>query len=47
MDVLIRMWNELGFTFVMVTHDSALAERAPRAATIRKGRIAVKKNTRV
>ncbi|MFD5334907.1 ABC transporter ATP-binding protein [Streptomyces hawaiiensis] len=46
MDVLIRMWKELGLTFVMVTHDSALADKAPRVATIRKGRITVRENTR-
>jgi len=36
----------LGLTFVMVTHDSAIAKAAPRVATIRKGRITVKENTR-
>ncbi|MET9183694.1 putative ABC transport system ATP-binding protein [Streptomyces ambofaciens] len=44
MDVLDRMWKELGLTFVMVTHDSAIAKKAPRVATIRKGRITVKEN---
>ncbi|KMS67343.1 peptide ABC transporter ATP-binding protein [Streptomyces viridochromogenes] len=44
MDVLERMWKELGLTFVMVTHDSAIAKKAPRVATIRKGRISVKEN---
>ncbi|WP_031483547.1 ABC transporter ATP-binding protein [Streptomyces bicolor] len=44
MDVLERMWKELGLTFVMVTHDSAIASKAPRLATIRKGRISVKEN---
>ncbi|MFJ6390614.1 ABC transporter ATP-binding protein [Streptomyces sp. NPDC091972] len=44
MDVLERMWKELGLTFVMVTHDSAIARKAPRLATIRKGRITVKEN---
>ncbi|MFF0159001.1 ABC transporter ATP-binding protein [Streptomyces sp. NPDC005263] len=44
MDVLERMWKELGLTFVMVTHDSAIARKAPRVATIRKGRITVKEN---
>ncbi|AWT45153.1 MULTISPECIES: ABC transporter ATP-binding protein [Streptomyces] len=44
MDVLERMWKELGLTFVMVTHDSALARKAPRVATLRKGRITVKEN---
>ncbi|MFD8230410.1 ABC transporter ATP-binding protein [Streptomyces sp. NPDC059696] len=46
MDVLERMWEELGLTFVMVTHDSAIAGKAPRVATIRKGRITVKENAR-
>ncbi|MFF7448703.1 MULTISPECIES: ATP-binding cassette domain-containing protein [unclassified Streptomyces] len=44
MDVLDRMWKELGLTFIMVTHDSALAKKAPRIATIRKGRMTVKEN---
>ncbi|SMQ18534.1 hypothetical protein SAMN06272771_4987 [Streptomyces sp. Ag82_O1-12] len=30
----------------MVTHDSAIARKAPRVATIRKGRISVKENAR-
>ncbi|GGS78423.1 ABC transporter ATP-binding protein [Streptomyces cinerochromogenes] len=44
MDVLERLWKEHGLTFVMVTHDSALAKKAPRLATLRKGRITVKEN---
>jgi putative ABC transport system ATP-binding protein len=44
MEVLERMWKELGLTFIMVTHDSSLAKKAPRVATIRKGRITVKEN---
>ncbi|MBG0852900.1 ABC transporter ATP-binding protein [Streptomyces spinoverrucosus] len=44
MDVLERTWKELGLTFIMVTHDSAIAKKAPRLATIRKGRITVKEN---
>ncbi|MGW4273159.1 ABC transporter ATP-binding protein [Streptomyces seoulensis] len=44
MDVLESLWKEHGLTFVMVTHDSALAKKAPRLATIRKGRITVKEN---
>ncbi|MEW2447535.1 ABC transporter ATP-binding protein [Streptomyces parvulus] len=44
MDVLDRLWKELGLTFVMVTHDSAIARKAPRVATIRKGRITVREN---
>ncbi|MER6675696.1 ABC transporter ATP-binding protein [Streptomyces sp. NPDC000983] len=44
MEVLERMWKELGLTFIMVTHDSSIARKAPRVATIRKGRISVKEN---
>ncbi|QLJ05239.1 ABC transporter ATP-binding protein [Streptomyces sp. NEAU-sy36] len=44
MDVLERLWQEHGLTFVMVTHDSALAKKAPRLVTIRRGRITVKEN---
>ncbi|UPZ29305.1 ABC transporter ATP-binding protein [Streptomyces sp. LRE541] len=44
MDVLDTMWKEHGLTFIMVTHDSALAKKAPRVVTIRKGRITVREN---
>ncbi|MGW1909501.1 ABC transporter ATP-binding protein [Streptomyces sp. NPDC002076] len=44
MDVLERLWKEHGLTFIMVTHDSAIAKKAPRLATIRKGKITVKEN---
>ncbi|MEV7991657.1 ABC transporter ATP-binding protein [Streptomyces sp. NPDC086077] len=44
MDLLERTWKELGLTFIMVTHDSAIARKAPRVATIRKGRITVTEN---
>ncbi|MFG2877712.1 ABC transporter ATP-binding protein [Streptomyces sp. NPDC048337] len=44
MDLLEGLWKEHGLTFVMVTHDSALAKRAPRVATIRRGRVTVTEN---
>ncbi|MFJ6010738.1 ABC transporter ATP-binding protein [Streptomyces sp. NPDC092952] len=44
MEVLETMWKEHGLTFVMVTHDSAIARRAPRLATIRKGRVTITEN---
>ncbi|MEU9332288.1 ABC transporter ATP-binding protein [Streptomyces sp. NPDC048290] len=44
MDVLETLWKEHGLTFVMVTHDSAIARKAPRVATLRKGRITVAEN---
>ncbi|MFI8367878.1 ABC transporter ATP-binding protein [Streptomyces sp. NPDC085466] len=43
-DLLEGLWREHGLTFVMVTHDSALARRAPRLATLRKGRVTVTEN---
>jgi putative ABC transport system ATP-binding protein len=46
MDVLETLWKEHGLTFVMVTHDSSLAKKAPRLVTIRKGRITVKENAK-
>ncbi|WP_369376786.1 ABC transporter ATP-binding protein [Streptomyces sp. cg36] len=39
MEVLEGLWAEHALTFVMVTHDTALASRAPRLALIRKGRV--------
>ncbi|MEU6601941.1 ABC transporter ATP-binding protein [Streptomyces flaveolus] len=44
MDVLERLWKEHELTFIMVTHDSTLAKKAPRLATLRKGKITVKEN---
>ncbi|WP_329113524.1 ABC transporter ATP-binding protein [Streptomyces sp. NBC_01353] len=46
-ELLEGLWKEHGLTFVMVTHDSAIARRAPRVATIRKGRITLKENRHV
>ncbi|WP_328895981.1 ABC transporter ATP-binding protein [Streptomyces sp. NBC_00236] len=44
MEVLETLWKEHGLTFIMVTHDSAIARRAPRLATIRKGRVTITEN---
>ncbi|THA32318.1 ABC transporter ATP-binding protein [Streptomyces sp. A1277] len=44
MEVLETLWKEHGLTFIMVTHDSALARRAPRLATIRKGKVTITEN---
>ncbi|MFE7578416.1 MULTISPECIES: ABC transporter ATP-binding protein [unclassified Streptomyces] len=44
MEVLETLWKEHGLTFVMVTHDSAIARRAPRLATIRKGKVTITEN---
>ncbi|MBW5250910.1 ABC transporter ATP-binding protein [Streptomyces poriferorum] len=44
MEVLETLWKEHGLTFIMVTHDSAIARRAPRLATIRKGKVTITEN---
>ncbi|MFD3484725.1 MULTISPECIES: ABC transporter ATP-binding protein [unclassified Streptomyces] len=41
MDLLEGLWKEHGLTFVMVTHDSAIARRATRLATIKRGKITI------
>ncbi len=41
MALMEGLWRELGLTFVVITHDSAVARRAPRLATVRKGRVEV------
>ncbi|MEV5689506.1 ABC transporter ATP-binding protein [Streptomyces sp. NPDC052164] len=44
MELLDGLWKEHGLTFVIVTHDSSIARRAPRLATIRQGRVTVTEN---
>ncbi|MDJ0346632.1 ABC transporter ATP-binding protein [Streptomyces sp. H10-C2] len=39
--LLEGLWKERGLTFILVTHDSGIAKRAPRLASIRKGRVTV------
>jgi putative ABC transport system ATP-binding protein len=46
MELLEGLWTEHGLTFVMVTHDSAIARKAPRLATIRGGKIKVTEKAR-
>jgi putative ABC transport system ATP-binding protein len=41
MDLLEGLWKEHGLTFIMVTHDSSIARRAPRLATLRKGTVKI------
>ncbi|WP_431952610.1 ABC transporter ATP-binding protein [Actinacidiphila sp. bgisy167] len=43
--LLEGLWKEHKLTFVMVTHDSAVARRATRVATIRQGRVTVTERT--
>jgi putative ABC transport system ATP-binding protein len=41
MDVLEKQWRDLELTFVLVTHDSSIAARAERVASIAEGRITI------
>jgi putative ABC transport system ATP-binding protein len=41
MALLEGLWQEYGLTFIMVTHDSAIAKNAPRLATIKAGQVTV------
>ncbi|MDX3133206.1 ABC transporter ATP-binding protein [Streptomyces europaeiscabiei] len=39
MALLEGLWREQGLTFILVTHDSSIARRAPRLATIKAGQL--------
>ena len=43
--LLEGLWRDRGLTFIMVTHDSTVARRAPRIATIRKGTLTVRQSS--
>ena len=45
-ELLENLWRGLGLTFVLVTHDSAVARRAQRVAIMNKGRLSIRKDTR-
>ena len=44
MSLLEQLWRDRGLTFVMVTHDTTVAARAPRLAVIRAGKVSVQYN---
>jgi putative ABC transport system ATP-binding protein len=44
--LLEGLWRDRGLTFIMVTHDSTIAKRAPRIATIRKGALTVRESSK-
>ncbi len=40
--LLEHLWSDRGQTLVLVTHDSAIARRAPRSAWIHEGRLSIR-----
>jgi putative ABC transport system ATP-binding protein len=43
--LLERMWRERDLTIILVTHDSAIANRFPRLAQIKNGRLTITRET--
>jgi putative ABC transport system ATP-binding protein len=44
--VLEKLWQDLGLTLVIVTHDSTVARRAQRLGIMRNGKISIRQDTR-
>jgi putative ABC transport system ATP-binding protein len=44
--LLEKLWQEQHLTLVLVTHDTAIAERAPRVAEIRSGHLTIRQDIR-
>ncbi len=44
--LLEKLWRERSLTVIMVTHDSAIANRVPRLAQIKNGRLTIKREER-
>jgi putative ABC transport system ATP-binding protein len=45
-NLLEKLWRERGLTLILVTHDSAIAQRAQRIGVMSKGRLAIRQDTR-
>ena len=45
-DLLGRLWRELGLTLVQVTHDSSVARRAQRIGIMQNGKLSIRADTR-
>jgi putative ABC transport system ATP-binding protein len=44
--LLEKLWQDLGLTVVLVTHDSAIARRAQRVGIMQNGKISIRQDTR-
>jgi putative ABC transport system ATP-binding protein len=45
-ELLEKLWKDLGLTLILVTHDSSVARRAQRVGQMRDGRLLIKQDTR-
>jgi putative ABC transport system ATP-binding protein len=45
-NLLEKLWRERGLTLILVTHDTAIAQRAQRVGVMSKGRLTVRQDTR-
>ena len=45
-NLLEKLWRDLGLTMVLVTHDSTVARRAERLGVMRNGQLSIKQDTR-
>jgi putative ABC transport system ATP-binding protein len=44
--LLERLWQDLGLTLILVTHDSSVARRAQRVGIMQNGKISIRQDTR-
>ncbi|HXW45619.1 MAG TPA: ABC transporter ATP-binding protein [Streptosporangiaceae bacterium] len=44
--LLQKLWQDLGLTLVLVTHDSSVARRAQRVGIMQNGKISIRQDTR-
>jgi len=44
--LLEKLWQDLGLTLVLVTHDSTVAKRAQRVGILQNGKISIRQDTR-
>jgi putative ABC transport system ATP-binding protein len=45
-NLLQKLWRELGLTMVLITHDSSIARRAQRLGVMKDGKLSIKQDIR-
>jgi len=43
--LLDKLWRQLGLTLILVTHDTTVARRAQRTGLMRDGRLTIQQDT--